>query len=360
MPTLRDDTGRLAQALKITARRLGFTAVGITGIDAFETPHERLAQWVAQGRHGHMHYLEAFFNRHARFRASLPGLRSLIVVAASYAGGDPGHSLPEPTGAHGQIARYGAGRDYHRVMLKRLARLGQELQALAQHSIMVRCCVDTAPLHERSLAEAAGVGFVGKNTCLILPKGGSWIVLGVLATDLELAPDTPITQTCGACTRCLEACPTNALTAAYAMDARRCIAYLTLEHRGEIPEALRPQMDTWVAGCDICQEVCPYNAKPAPAAWPELTPSAGTGQGIPLRDVLQLESARAFEARFAGTAVMRPKYHGLVRNAAIAAGNSKDASLLPLVQARAQDADPGVRVAAVWAAARLTGLTGAT
>lgn len=337
----------LARAVKTEARRLGFTAVGITTADALETPHQRLAQWIADGRHGQMGYLAQFLERHARFREGLPGLASLIVVAASYA--SPEIPQPEPGKSLGRIGRYAAGRDYHRVIRKRLKQLDRFLQHLVDQPITVRCCVDTAPLHERSLAAAAGLGFIGKNTCLILPNGGSWVVLGLLATDLALTPDAPMTQSCGACTRCLEACPTGALTAPYEMEARRCIAYLTLEHRGSFDESLRPSIGTWVAGCDICQEVCPYNAKPAPAAWPELTAASGVGQGIPLAEILRLPNQEAFTARFAGTAVKRPTYQGLVRNAAIAAGNAEDRRLVPLLRTRADDPDPVIRDAAQWA-----------
>ena len=320
-----------AAAVKQAARELGFTAAGITTADAFDAPRARLARWISQGRHGEMAYLEQFAERHARFRTAFPDARSVIVVAA--------------------------GRDYHKVLRARLKALARVVQGLAEGPVAVRWCVDTAPLHERSLAEAAGLGFIGKNTCLILPRGGSWVVLGVLATDLELAEDAPATHTCGACTRCLEACPTGALTAPYEMDARRCIAYLTLEHRGPLPEPLRPAVGTWLAGCDICQEVCPYNAKPAPASWPALTPAAGAGETLPLADLLACRDPQAFETRFAGTALMRPKYQGLVRNAALAAGNARAHELLAPLQARMQDPDPVIRDAAAWAVTRITAET---
>lgn len=340
-----------AVAVKHAARRMGFTAVGITTAEALDVPRARLADWVSQGRHGQMTYLAQFAERHARFRASMPGLRSLIIVAASYFA--EGVASDGRAGQGGHIARYAAGRDYHKVLRKRLKQLAAAVQTLTEAPVAVRWCVDTAPLHERSLAAAAGLGFIGKNTCLIVPRGGSWVVLGLLATDLELSPDAPITQTCGACTRCLDACPTGALTAPYEMDARRCIAYLTLEHRGPVPETLRPAMGSWLAGCDICQEVCPYNAKPAPAVWQELTPAAGAGDTLPLADLLACRDPQAFEAHFAGTALMRPKYQGLVRNAALAAGNSRATELRPLLEARTDDPDPVIRDTVGWAIAQL-------
>lgn len=350
MAVTHPDAASLSRAIRVEAMRLGFTRVGIAPAEALDPARRWLAQWIAEGRHGQMRYLEGFADRHARFLEGLPGLRSFLVVAASYAAPETPASH---TGPVGRVARYAAGRDYHAVLLERLKALADALRTLADRPILARCCVDTAPIHERSLAAAAGLGFIGKNTCLILPRGGSWVVLGAIATDLELAPDAPVTHTCGACTRCLDACPTGALTAPYEMDARRCIAYLTLEHRGPIADDLKPQIGPWVAGCDICQEVCPYNAQPAHATWEALTPSAGAGQGLPLPDLLRLDSPEAFYARFAGTAVTRPRYQGLVRNAAVAAGNSGDPSLLPLLRARTDDPDPTIREAATWAVHQL-------
>lgn len=344
------ETTQHALAVKHAARRLGFVAAGVADADVLDAPKARLADWVRQGRHGQMDYLARFAERHAQFISQLPALRSLILVAAPYH--SDASTRPAPAPSMGRIARYATGRDYHRVLKKRLASLAQAVRALTDQPITVRVCVDTAPVHERSAAQAAGLGFIGKNTCLILPRGGSWVVLGLLATDLALAPDAPITSSCGACTRCLDACPTGALTAPFHMDARRCISYLTLEHRGPMPETLRPATGSWLAGCDICQEVCPYNAKPAPA-WPELSSTAGAGEAMPLADALACPDAKAFEARFAGTAVMRPKYQGFVRNAVIAAGNTQDLALLPLLRARTQDPDPVIRDAAAWAVQRL-------
>jgi len=346
------DAAARSRAIRAEALRLGFTRVGIAPAEALDPARRWLAHWIAEGRHGQMQYLEGFASRHARFLEQLPGLRSFIVVAASY------YAAPPTPASHaepiGRVARYAAGRDYHAVLLEQLDALADAVRALVDRPILARCCVDTAPIHERSLAAAAGLGFIGKNTCLILPRGGSWVVLGAIATDLELAPDAPVTHSCGACTRCLEACPTGALTAPYEMDARRCIAYLTLEHRGPIADHLKPQIGPWVAGCDICQEVCPYNAQPATATWKALTPAAGAGQGLHLPDLLCLDSPEAFRVKFGGTAVTRPRYEGLVRNAAIAAGNSGDPSLLPLLQARTDDPDPTIREAARWAVRQLT------
>ena len=298
-----------------------------------------------------MDYLARFRERYQRFREAFPQLRSLIVVAARYTGEVAPFSNASP---RGRVARYAAGQDYHHAVLRRLHQLGEELQAFATWPVHYRCCVDTAPLHERSLAKAAGIGFIGKNTCLIIPKGGSWVVLGVIATDLILEPDAPSTQSCGACRRCLDACPTNALVKPYEMDARRCISYLTLEHRGSIPEELRAQIGPWLIGCDICQEVCPYNAAPGAASWPELTPAAGTGQGIPLKEALGIHDPETFRTAFSGTALTRPKYQGFVRNAAIAAGNASDPELLPLLRQRLQDEDPVIRDATSWAASKMT------
>ena len=237
MPTT-PETSSLTEAVKDAGRRVGFVRLGIAAPSALDGAQPLIERWVARGHHGQMSYLAEFGTRHARFRASLHDIKSLLIVAASYAG------HPPPTGpGQGKVARYAAGKDYHRVLDRRLKILGGELERLAGRPLRLRSCVDTAPIHERALAREAGVGFIGKNTCLIVTTTGSWVVLGLLATDLSLTPDAPLTTShCGSCTRCLEACPTQALTAPYEMDARRCIAYLTLEHRGSIPEPMRDAM----------------------------------------------------------------------------------------------------------------------
>ena len=353
MLTRADRAVELASTIKAAGRRLGFLHVGVTDASALDEPRARLARWLTEGRHGHMRYLEEFQARHERFLAAIPNLRSLVIVAAGY---EANISPRVRHQAAGRIARYAMGRDYHEVVRARLEELGAELQRLVEDPVTIRCCVDTTAVHERSLAASAGLGFIGKNTCLILPKGGSWIVLGVLATDLEIAPDRPLTHTCGACTRCLEACPTGALTEPYRMDARLCIAYLTLEHRGDIPPALQEHMGNWIAGCDICQEVCPYNAKPAEPSWLELTPSAGAGDSIPLEEILAYGDAEVFQRRFAKTALTRPTYQGMVRNAAIAAGNAGDPQLVQALRTRADDPDPVIQRAARTALNKLGAL----
>jgi epoxyqueuosine reductase len=247
----------------------------------------------------------------------LPQARSVICAALNYRRPEPppGPARP-PTG---RIAAYARGRDYHAVLRGLLAELAGRLRAAVGEPAEFRICVDTAPVLERELAAAAGVGWIGKNTCVIAPRLGSYLFLGELVTTLELAPDAPATDHCGACTRCLEACPTRALFAPYQMDASRCISYLTIEHRGEIPAQLRPQMGDWVYGCDVCQDVCPHNHKAPAAEHPGITAEYLPAR-IDLRQLVGLSTAdyrrltRPTAARRATRAMWR-------RNAAIALAN---------------------------------------
>ncbi len=313
--------------------------------------------------------MEEFWERQGRFLSSLPDLKSILVVAAPYEGASTSRSLPEQ---HGRIARYAKGRDYHRVIEKRLKQLEAFLRKLCEEDhfpLRTLRTVDTSPLLERALAEMAGLGFFGKNTCLIQPKGGSFFFLATLCTNLELSYDEPITWDCGACTLCLQACPTQALVGPYELDARRCISYLTIELKTEVPQELRPLMGDWLFGCDICQEVCPYNrsrpegldrleaagretsqARP----WPEFSPAIGAGEGLPLVQLLACRTQEGFLGRFAGTPLMRAKRAGLLRNAAIAAGNLKEPRLLPaLGKALLNDPSPMVRQHAAWALGKI-------
>ncbi len=273
--------------------------------------------------------MDALLDRQSRLLEGMPHLKSVIVVATPYSS-----SRQAPTAvSSGRIARYAWGRDYHKVIQQRLRRLEAFIRQRSNSPVQLLRSVDKGPFPERVLAEAAGLGFFGKNSCLIRPKFGSFFLLGLLLTDLELAPDEPIHWDCGSCTLCLQACPTQALVRPYELDARRCIAYLTIEHRGETPEDLRPKMGDWLFGCDICQEVCPYNAREA-GAWPEFSSSAGgvAGGFLPLQEILAIHTEEAFCKRFSGTPLMRAKREGLLRNACVVAGNLQDLHLVPSLQ----------------------------
>jgi len=333
------------------------------------------AAWLAAGHHGEMAYLaERAALRLAPARL-LDGARTMIVLAANYNPGPPPPDWEDPT--RGRIARYAWAPDYHDVIKPRLYALDAFIRQRTGRETLGKACVDTAPLLERDFAEQAGLGFIGRNTCLITPGLGSWTFLAALLVpeDLErevaLASDgqsgghRPRTNPqssifnlqssvgCGACTRCLTACPTRAFTGPHSLDARRCISYLTIELRGSIPVELRPLMGNWVFGCDICQAVCPYNRHAPPAQ--HLAVVADLDRVAPrLDDLLALDEA-AFRARFRGTPLMRTKRRGLVRNACVAAGNSGDAALIPALTLLLDDPEPLVREHAAWVLARLAG-----
>jgi epoxyqueuosine reductase len=287
-------------------------------------------------------------------RVALPWARSVIVCAANYNSADPRSTDPAPHGT-AWIARYawtGSGdrpSDYHKVLLRKLEnlrdRLAEEMSAFES-----RCFVDTGPVVERVYARYAGIGWVGKNTCILNQQLGSWLFLGVIVTSLELPEDQltlPAADRCGSCTRCIDACPTNALTAPHQMDASRCIAYLTIEKRGEIPEDLRADMGRQVFGCDICQDVCPWNRRAPASADPDLAPRKPL-VNPPLDWLAEIDEAQ-FGRWFNGSPVRRAKWGGLRRNLAIAMGNSGQQRFLPILGQWSADTDPVVADAARWA-----------
>jgi len=324
--------------------------------------------WLEAGHHGEMAYLaERAALRLAPARL-LDGARTMIVLAANYNPGPPPPGWDDPM--RGRIARYAWAPDYHDVIKPRLYALDAFIRQRTGRETLGKACVDTAPLLERDFAEQAGLGFLGRNTCLITPGLGSWTFLAALLVPEDLDAGRAVTDArlnrfpassfqlpaspgCGACTRCLTACPTQAFTGPHSLDARRCISYLTIELRGSIPLELRPLMGNWVFGCDVCQAVCPYN-RHAPPAQNLTYPAERDRVAPPLADLLALDEA-GFRARFRGTPLMRAKRRGLVRNACVAAGNSGDASLIPALTPLLADAEPLVREHAAWALARLTG-----
>jgi epoxyqueuosine reductase len=353
MPSGQGPTGHLTQDVKNEALRLGFSSVGIAPPAALTQRNPELTRWISSGFSGRMTYMEKFLGRQEKLLAGFQDLRSIVVLAAPYQ--PPAAADGGGTAGAGLVARYAWGRDYHKAIRKRLKPLEAFLQS--QHpGARTLASVDTAPLPERTLAQAAGLGFFGKNTCLIRPKGGSYFFLSALLTNLELAPDKPISWDCGACTLCLQACPTQALARPYELDARRCIAYLTIELQGPMEPALRPLVGNRLFGCDICQEVCPYNApSPETGPWPEFSQESGAGAALPLSEVLSLRSEEAFLKRFAGTPLMRSKREGFLRNACTVAGNLKDPSLIKPLQACLEE-DPSslVREQAAWAIGQIT------
>jgi epoxyqueuosine reductase len=339
----------LSNLVRDRARALGFDAVGITTPDRV-VPEigDRLGAFLDAGHHAGMSWLATTRKRRADPAALWADCRAIIMLGVSYAPDhDPLARLAE-TG-RGVISAYAKGRDYHDLVKGRLKEIAG---LLARHSgADVKVFVDTAPVMEKPLAQSAGLGWQGKHTNLVSRKSGSWLFLGAIMTSAELEPDAPETDHCGNCRRCLDVCPTDAFPQPYRLDARRCIAYLTIEHKGHIAEEFRRPMGNRVFGCDDCLAVCPWN-KFAERAREQKFHASPETDDPPLADLLTLDDA-TFRKRFAGTPVKRTGRDAVMRNTLIAAGNSADRTLLPLVRERATDAAPIVRAMAAWAMARL-------
>ncbi len=366
-PVTPTDLDRLAGEVKAEAHAAGFELCGITTSAPFTQEGHALAKWVAQEFHGEMGYMARNAPRSPIPQTVVPEARALVVVGFYYgeAGRQGGAGGPRrrpssrdgadgdrTAGPRGRISRYAWGQDYHEVMEPRLKRLTAFL--LARGARVARYYVDTGPVIDRAAARRAGIGWFGKNTMIITKRRyGSWVFLGEILTDLPLPPDAPAEGSCGRCRICLDACPTGAIVAPYTVDARKCIAYLTIEHRGPIPRDLRPQIGDHIFGCDICQTVCPHNTKTAARSHPELAPRPGVGARPELIPLLNI-SPEEFRRRFRGSPVTRTKRRGLRRNVAVALGNLADPAAVPaLLQALADEADPLVRGHAAWALGRI-------
>lgn len=360
MPEAQAEPASLADRVRALALALGFDQAGIARLDT-PLPHaDRFHDWLARGRHGEMAWMAR--NPEDRLDPSrrFPWARSAVVVSLVY---DTPGAEPAPA-ASARVARYARGRDYHDVLLAPLRALGDALEPLAGRAVQSRAYVDTGPLLERALAARAGLGWIGRNTLLIDPALGSYLFLGVLLTDLDLPTDPPEPDHCGSCRACLEACPTGAFPEPYVLDASRCLSYTTIELRAAIPEPLREGQGTWVFGCDVCQEVCPWNTRSRRAVPPDRAGLRAALAPRPewVRPALAWLLALDEEAWRAATrrgALRRAKHRGLLRNALVAAGNSGDPALVPLVEHHAASPDPGIAEHARWALARLGPQAGA-
>jgi epoxyqueuosine reductase len=342
-------TADLKDELRRKAADLGFDGVRVTTPGAIGAAGERLADFIVAGRHGDMHWMQTTADRRAHPSVLWPQARSVIMLAMSYAPAtDPLDALDDPH--RGVVSVYAKGKDYHDVLKGRIKQLAADFARTSGAEVKV--FVDTAPVMEKPLAAAAGLGWQGKHTNLVSREHGSWLFLGAIMTTAELEPDAPEVDHCGSCRRCLDVCPTDAFPAPYVMDARRCLAYLTIEHKGHIPEPFRVPMGNRVFGCDDCLAVCPWN-KFAQAAREARFAARAETDNPPLGELLALDD-RSFRARFAGTPVKRTGRDRFVRNVLIAAGNSGDAELLPQVEALLGDESPLVRAMAIWAMRRLT------
>lgn len=348
----------LESAIRSVGEMLGLDAVGIA--DAKPTPRtEFVREWWRRGYGGEMDYIGRRLDERADPRLVLPEARSLIVVGLLLGPETSGTGdRDEEAGARGRVAHYAGGDDYHDVLLDRVRALAAALPALADGPVVSRCYVDTGPVLERAAAAGAGLGWIGKNSCLIHPDLGSHLMLGVILSDLSLTPDEPVADHCGTCRACLDVCPTDAFVEPYVLDATRCLSYTTIESKGAIPEELRAGQGDHVFGCDLCQSVCPWN-KSRPKVWP--------GDPLGLRErlgkrrewveptlawLLDLEQETFREATHK-TAIRRPGFRGLMRNALVAAGNSGDASLLSRIDGFAEGDDEMLAEHARWARERL-------
>ena len=340
---------QLSSDLKTEAHRLGFELVGIApavnpvGFSAFQ-------DWLDRGFAGEMGYLERRRQAYAHPEGVLPRVRSVIMLGLNYRTEEP----VEPGPVAGRVSRYAWGTtDYHTVLRQRLKQLSQFLKTRVPAS-QSRGIVDTAPLLERDFSRLAGLGWFGKNTLLINKRLGSWLFLAGLLTDVELEYDAPHeTAHCGTCTRCLEACPTDAFDGPYVLDARKCISYLTIELRGPIPQELRTGIGDWLFGCDVCQDICPWNRKAPVTTDPTFQPRVDLRPADAQR--LLKMSAEEFDREFAETPMARPGRAGLLRNAAIVLGNSGDSAAVPVLIEALRDREPLIRGAAVWALQTLGG-----
>jgi epoxyqueuosine reductase len=337
------------------ATEAGFDLSGVAPVD--DAPElEYFPRWIATGHAGEMKYLEARDPQGRLKRASLahaaPWARSVVVCALNYNTKQP-YSTEVTDPDRGWISRYAWGReDYHDSVMRRLRQVETALKnASEEENPVTRCYVDTGPIVERVVAKYGGIGWIGKNTCIINQKLGSWMFLGVILTSLDLTPGLPAPDRCGCCTRCIDACPTDALIAPYQLDSNKCISYLTIEKRGAIPKELRADMGRHVFGCDICQDVCPWNRKAPATDAEEFQPRPELVN--PALEWLAEISAEEFQHSFRGSPIRRAKRSGLRRNAVIAMGNSRDRKFLPLLNKLTADADEIVSESALWAVQKL-------
>lgn len=346
--------------LQAIAVEHGLSVVGVANGETLHSDMKRLAEWQEQGYSGSMTYMQRDPALLASPSRLFEQVRSVVVVGVHY---DRAPRRPLPQG-FGRVARYAWGRDYHTAMRDHLHAFVGKVEGAIGASVAYRVFSDSVPLLERALGRSAGLGFIGKNTMLIVPRAGSFMFLGEVLWNLDVHDLPKITvqessvdaagkSNCGTCSRCLDRCPTGAFVSEYTLDARRCISYLTIEKRGVLSLEERGWIGEWIFGCDVCQDVCPFNVlsikKRAKPDLEELGEEWGVGQALSLGEVLSIRDGASFRARFAGTALMRAKREGLVRNAAVVAANTKAVALLPALEdAVTHDSSPIVRRHALW------------
>lgn len=337
------DPAQLRTWVDESAAAAGFDLVAVASADTFAAEREEAIRRIESGLMDGLPWFHTErVQRGTDPQALLPGARSIICLGWSY---NPPDDEATPS-SKGIIARYARGRDYHRVMKRRMRRMVLDLTERMGDRFGARWHVDDGPMLDRAAAARAGLGWFGKNGNILNPTFGSWLLLGQIITDLSLEPDPPLAKTCGQCTRCMPACPTDAIVAPYVVDNRRCISYLTIEHKGPIPVEFRAAMGTWVFGCDICQEVCPVNRKAKSTHDPNFGRTDLTS--MDLVELLEMTEEQ-FRERFAGTPIMRAKRVGMQRNACVALGNLKEVAAVPALVRALRSGHPLVRGHAAWA-----------
>lgn len=333
-------------ALRALARAHGFDDVAVTDAAPHPEAGRLFRDWLARGAHGEMRWLEGAIERRYTPGLHLPDARAVLTLAVNY----QREVLPLAPGA-GRVARYAAGEDYHRVLERAMKRLITDLMH-RDPTRLYRYYVDYGPVLERAFAERAGLGFIGRSANLIHPRFGTYVLLATIITDAPFAPTPPAPGTCGQCRRCLDVCPTGALRSPYELDAHLCISYLTIENAGPIPRHLRPLIGEWVFGCDLCQEVCPYNARVPVGTQARVVGTRIAGTEIDLAELLHMRTAAEFSRRFSKSPLKRAHRDGLLRNAAVVAGNRRHPPLLAALREALADESPLVRGHVVWALGR--------
>jgi epoxyqueuosine reductase len=352
------DPREAREVLEEKARAAGFDLVGVARAEPLVRGAGRLKEWQEAGMAADMGYMRRPVGLLSDPRRLQKSARSVVSLGVSYYPGEH----PENVGGGGRVARYAWGKDYHVVIKERLRELRAGLEEALGCRIKARAFTDAVPLLERSAAQHAGLGFFGRNSCLINGDMGSYFFIADLIVDLEIEPDAEGTGTCGRCARCMNKCPTGAIKAPGVVDARLCISYLTIENRGTIPRELRHSVGDWAFGCDVCQEVCPYNKRKATLSrWPEFSAGSGAGPYLKITEVLDIRTEEEFEDRFGETPLTRPGRAGLLRNCCVAAGNLMLCEAVPaLVRCLREDVSPLVRGHAAWALGEIGGGTAET
>lgn len=344
----------IKQLVTNIAFELGFDAVGITLADELPASNKHFLKWREAGFAGDMNYLLREDPINAKPRKILSSAKSVITLLVNYYTEPP----EDPGPNYGKIAAYAVGKDYHKVLRKKIKLFQEKVEKDIGKHFVSRGFSDSVPLLEKSFARNSGLGFFGKNTLIINKPFGSYFFISEIISNLEIEPTSEVTGTCGKCTRCLDVCPTGALGVGDGrdhplLDSRLCISYLTIENKGSIPIEIREKIGPWIFGCDLCQIVCPYNRRIKETNWEEFKPSSGFGHWISLKEILSIKSEDEFHAKFCHTPLTRPKRAGLLRNAAVVAGNNLSEEVLPeLMWLIENESDQVIREHVLWALSR--------